>query len=48
MEFPDLPSAMRPIPYREELSITKTPEIGILLKKIPNLTKITNYKIGQL
>jgi len=26
VEYPDLPSAMRPIPYSEELSVQKLPE----------------------
>jgi hypothetical protein len=48
MEYPDLPSAMRLIPHTEELSITETPEIGLLMKKTLNLTKITNNKKGTI
>ena len=29
MEYPDMPSAMRPIPQSEELPIPKPPEIGL-------------------
>jgi hypothetical protein len=47
-EYPDLPSAVRPISHGEELRIPKPPEIGLLVMKTLILTKITDNKKGTI
>jgi hypothetical protein len=48
MEYPDLPSAVRPISHGEELLIPKPPVIGLLVMKTLILRKITDNKKGTI